>query len=53
MVLECAVATNSLYLVMHNISDFQRVSELEVPQSLPHALHFFLKFKAASPSKAR
>jgi hypothetical protein len=30
MVLECAVASNSQYLVTHNIQDFQRIVELGV-----------------------
>lgn len=35
MVLECAVASNSQYLVTHNIRDFQRIGELGVTPITP------------------
>jgi putative PIN family toxin of toxin-antitoxin system len=35
MVLECAVASNSQYLVTHNMRDFQRVSELGITPITP------------------
>ena len=35
MVLECAVASNSQYLVTHNIRDFQRIGELGVTPISP------------------
>jgi putative PIN family toxin of toxin-antitoxin system len=46
MVLECAVASNSQYLVTHNIQDFQRIVELGVTPITPAS---FLAFLRSSP----
>jgi hypothetical protein len=35
MVLECAVASGSQYIVTHNVKDFRRVSELKVQAIKP------------------
>jgi predicted nucleic acid-binding protein len=35
MVLECAVASGSQYIVTHNVKDFRRVSELKVQAIVP------------------
>ncbi|MDD2808632.1 putative toxin-antitoxin system toxin component, PIN family [Rhodoferax sp.] len=35
MVLECAVASGSTYIVTHNVKDFRRVSELKVQAITP------------------
>jgi putative PIN family toxin of toxin-antitoxin system len=35
MVLECAVASGSQYIVTHNVKDFRRVSELKVQAITP------------------
>ena len=45
MVLECAVASNSQYLVTHNIQDFQRIVELGV---MPITQASFLAFLRSS-----
>ena len=45
-VLECAVASNSQYLVTHNIQDFQRIVELGVTPITPAS---FLAFLRSSP----
>ena len=45
MVLECAVASNSPYLVTHNIRDFQRIGELGVTPITPA---FFLSLLRSS-----
>ena len=37
MVLECAVASSSQYLVTHNIRDFQRIDELGIAPITPAA----------------
>ena len=43
MVLECAVASGSQYLVTHNIHDFQRVGELGVTPITPAAFLALLR----------
>jgi putative PIN family toxin of toxin-antitoxin system len=43
MVLECAVASNSQYLVTHNIQDFQRIVELGVTPITPASFLAFLR----------
>ena len=35
MVLECAVASGSQYIVTHNVKDFRRVPELKVQAITP------------------
>lgn len=46
MVLECAVASGSQYIVTHNIRDFRRVTELTVQAITPAD---FLKLLRISP----
>jgi putative PIN family toxin of toxin-antitoxin system len=46
MVLECAVASDSQYIVTHNIRDFSRVTELKVHAITPAD---FLKLLRTSP----
>lgn len=46
MVLECAVASGSQYIVTHNIRDFRRVPELKVQAITPAD---FLKLLRTSP----
>ena len=46
MVLECAVASGSQYLVTHNIRDFQRIGELGVTPITPAS--FLALFRSSS-----
>jgi putative PIN family toxin of toxin-antitoxin system len=43
MVLECAVASNSQFLVTHNIHDFQQIDELGVKPITPATFLAFLR----------
>lgn len=43
MVLECAVASNSQFLVTHNIHDFQRIVDLGVTPITPASFLAFLR----------
>ncbi len=43
MVLECAVASGSQYLVTHNVKDFQRIAELGVTPLTPAAFMALLR----------
>lgn len=45
MVLECAVASGSQYIVTHNIKDFRRTSELKVQAITPAEFLTILRSK--------
>jgi len=45
MVLECAVASSSQFIVTHNVKDFKRASELKVNAITPAEFLTFLRSK--------